>query len=114
VARAAPPTTRVTTPPAPAAPVLVSSGAGYSEYRLSGPATILLTASGKCWVEIRQSGPSGPVLYVGNLVAGDSKGAPGSAWMRLGNPSNVIVRVNGVPISPPSLIAGEPYNLQFE
>jgi hypothetical protein len=115
VARAAPPTTRATTPPTvPAAPVLVSSGAGYSEYRLSRPATILLTASGRCWVEIRQSGPSGPILYEGNLVAGDSKGAPASTWVRLGNPSNVTVRVNGVPISPPSLIAGEPYNLQFE
>jgi hypothetical protein len=114
VARAAPPTTRATTPAAPAAPVLVSSGAGYSEYRLSGPATILVTASGRCWVEIRQSGPSGPVLYEGNLSAGDRKGVPGSTWVRLGNPSNVTVRVNGVPISPPSLIAGEPYNLQFE
>ena len=116
VARAAPPTTRATTPPAPApaAPVLVSSGAGYSEYRLSRPATILLTASGRCWVEIRQTGPSGPVLYEGNLVAGDTKGAPASTWVRLGNPSNVTVRVNGVAISPPSLIAGEPYNLQFE
>jgi hypothetical protein len=26
----------------------------------------------------------------------------------------VTVRVNGVTISPPSLVAGEPYNLQFE
>jgi hypothetical protein len=87
---------------------------GYSEYRLSGPATIVVSASGRCWVEIRQNGPSGPVLYQGNLVAGDTRGAPGSTWLRLGNPSNVTVRVNGVPISPPSLVAGEPYNLQFE
>jgi hypothetical protein len=53
-------------------------------------------------------------MYQGILVAGDTKGAPGSTWVRLGNPSNVTVRVNGVTISPPSLIAGEPYNLQFE
>jgi hypothetical protein len=115
--QAAPPTTRATVPataPPPAAPVLVSSGAGYSEYRLSGPATIVLSASGRCWVEIRQSGPSGPVLFQGVLVAGETQGAPGSTWVRLGNPSNVTVRVNGVTISPPSLIAGEPYNLQFD
>jgi hypothetical protein len=111
-----PPTTRAVTKPAPApaAPVLVSSGVGYSEYRLSGPATIVLSASGRCWVEIRQSGPSGPMLFQGVLLAGETQGAPGLTWVRLGNPSNVTVRVNGVIISPPSLIAGEPYNLQFD
>jgi hypothetical protein len=118
VPRAAPPppttTATTTVKPPPAAPVLVSSGVGYSEYRLAGPATIMLTASGRCWVEIRQNGPSGPLLYEGDLLAGDSRGAPGSTWVRLGNPSYVTVQVNGVTISPPSLIAGEPYNLQFE
>jgi hypothetical protein len=112
-AAATTPPTSPTTAPA-AAPVLIGSGAGYAEYRLLGPATIVLTASGPCWVEIRQNGPTGPVLYEGNLVAGDTKAAPGSAWVRLGDPSNVTVRVNGVTISPPSLVAGEPYNLQFE
>ena len=103
-----------TTALAAAAPVLVSSGVGYSEYRLSGPATVVLTASGLCWVEIRQNGPSGPLLYQGDLVAGETKGTPDSAWVRLGDPSHVTVQVNGVTISPPSLVAGEPYNLQFE
>jgi Domain of unknown function (DUF4115) len=105
-----PPTTAL----AAAAPVLVNSGVGYSEYRLSGSATVVLTASGLCWVEIRQSGPSGPLLYEGDLVAGETKGTPGSTWVRLGDPSHVTVQVNGVTISPPSLVAGEPYNLQFE
>ncbi len=114
--QATPPTTRAAPKPAPtpAGPVLVGSGAGYSEYRLSGPATIVLSASGRCWVEIRESGPSGAVLFQGVLVAGETQGAPASTWVRLGNPSNVTVRVNGVTISPPSLIAGEPYNLQFD
>jgi hypothetical protein len=98
----------------PPSPVLVTSSAGYSEYRLSGPANILLSASGTCWVQIRQNGPTGQVLYEGDLHAGDTHGTPGSTWLRLGNPSQVTITVNGVTLSPPSLVAGQPYNLQFE
>jgi Domain of unknown function (DUF4115) len=106
-----------TTTPAPAptpTPILVTSASGYSEYRISGPATISISAVGTCWVEIRQAGPSGQVLFEGDLDAGDTHAAAGSIWIRLGNPSQVTVSVNGAVISPPSLVAGEPYNLEFE
>jgi hypothetical protein len=92
----------------------VASGAGYSEYRVSRPATIVLRASGPCWVQIRQNGPGGPVTYQGDLLAGMTRAATGPSWLRLGDPSQVTVTVNGVAISPPSLVAGEPYNLQFD
>jgi hypothetical protein len=111
---AAPPSTKAAALAPPASPVLVTSSAGYSEYRLSGPATIILAASGTCWVQIRQGGPAGQVLYEGDLHAGDKRGTPGSTWLRLGNPAAVTITVNGVALSPPTLIAGQPYNLQFE
>jgi hypothetical protein len=65
-------------------------------------------------VQIRQNGPTGQVLFQGDLYAGDTQRAPGSTWVRLGNPSKVTITVNGVPLSPPSLVAGQPYNVQFE
>jgi hypothetical protein len=110
----APASAPVTTPAPHPAPVLVTTSAGYSEYRLSGPATILLTASGTCWVQIRQAGPTGTVLYQGDLYAGQTHPANGPIWLRLGNPTKVTITVNGVALSPPSLVAGEPYNLQFD
>jgi hypothetical protein len=126
--RAAPPShpaARAAAPPAstpapastlapPPGPVLVTTSAGYSEYRLSGPATIVLTASGTCWVQIRQDGPTGSVLYQGDLYAGQTRPANGPLWLRLGNPTQVTITVNGAALSPPSLVAGEPYNLQFD
>ena len=32
---------------------------------------------------------------------------------RLGNPTAVVVTVNGTSISPPGLVAGQPYDLRF-
>jgi hypothetical protein len=110
----APVPTSATTVAPPPAPVLVTTSAGYSEYRLSGPATIVLTASGTCWVQIRRDGPTGTVLYQGDLYAGQTHPANGPIWLRLGNPTQVTITVNGTALSPPSLIAGEPYNLQFD
>jgi hypothetical protein len=105
------PATTVAPPPAP---VLVTTSAGYSEYRLAGPATIVLAASGTCWVQIRQDGRAGPVLFQGDLYAGQTRPAHGPIWLRLGNPTQVTITVNGAALSPPSLVAGEPYNLQFD
>jgi hypothetical protein len=105
------PATTLAPPPGPA---LVTTSAGYSEYRLSGPTTIVLTASGTCWVQIRQDGPTGSVLYQGDLYAGQTHPANGPLWLRLGNPTQVTITVNGAALSPPSLVAGEPYNLQFD
>jgi hypothetical protein len=110
------PTTAVPTtvaPPSPS-PVLVTSTSGYSEYRTAGPATIVLAGTGRCWVEIRQSSPDGQVLYQGVLLAGQTRTLGGSVWVRLGNPTAVSLTVNGKALAPPSLVPGEPYNLQFE
>jgi hypothetical protein len=112
--RAAPTTVPTTVAPASAGPVLVTSTSGYSEYRTSGPATIVLAGTGRCWVEIRQSSPDGQVLYQGILLAGETRTLDGSVWVRLGNPTAVSLTVNGKAIAPPSLVPGEPYNLQFD
>jgi len=109
--RPAPPVTY----PAPAAtPVLVTSATGYSEYRISGSAAIVIAATGTCWIEIRQSGPAGLVLFEGDLIAGDTHDIAGFTWVRLGDPTEVKVTVNGDAIATPSLVAGDPYNLQFD
>jgi hypothetical protein len=123
---ASPPRRAAATPPAhpvqvqtpapvvPAIPVLVTSASGYSEYRTSTAATIVISATGTCWVEIRQAGPSGPLLYEGDMVAGETHDTAGAIWMRLGDPTKVRVTVNGDAIAPPALVAGNPYNLQFD
>ena len=46
-------------------------------------------------------------------MAGQSRAINGPAWVRLGNPERHVVTVDGGSISPPGLIAGEPYDLQF-
>jgi hypothetical protein len=99
---------------APVAAALVTSRAGYAEYRLSRPVAVVLFASGPCWLQIRQGGPAGQLLFQGDLLAGDSRGLTGATWVRLGNPGAVRITVNGTNIAPPTLVPGEPFNLQFD
>jgi len=101
-------------PVVPATPVLVTSASGYSEYRTSESAAIVVSATGTCWVEIRQAGPTGPLLYEGDMVAGGTKDTAGPIWIRLGDPTKVTVTVNGDAIAAPGLVAGDPYNLEFD
>jgi hypothetical protein len=98
---------------APTPAVLVTDSPGSSTYHVDTSATIRLAARGSCWVEIRQSSPTGPLLYEGDLLAGQTRAVGGPAWVRLGNPTSMVVTVNGTSISPPGLVAGEPYDLQF-
>jgi hypothetical protein len=110
-------------PPAPSGPAsigpaasgaaLITSSAGSSTYHVAASATISLQATGSCWVEIRQTGPSGRVLFEGDLVAGESRSTGGPAWVRLGNPTAMVVSVDGASIAPPGLVAGQPYDLLF-
>ncbi len=106
-----PSTTSPTTVPPP---TLVAGSTGYSLYRLPVASTILVAAAGRCWVEIRGHGPSGRLIYEGILVAGQSTSAKGRVWVRLGNPTAVTVSVNGHDLAPPAMVAGVPYDLQFE
>lgn len=92
---------------------LVSSTAGASTYRIGPSATVAVQANGTCWVEIRQSTPQGAVLFEGSILAGQSRAVSGPAWVRLGNPTSVAITVDGTSISPPGIVSGEPYDLQF-
>ena len=118
--RAAPPITEpahsaVAGAPARAAPAtLISSTPSVALYSLRGPATITLTASsGVSWVELRRGDQSGAIVYQGSLRPGQAQTITGPAWVRLGNPTAVVIAVNETPITAPALTAGEPYDLQF-
>ncbi len=113
---AVPPVASAQTSPttAPVTAMLVASSAGSSTYRVDASATITFRAgTGTCWVEIRQTGPYGPVMFTGDLLAGQIREVNGPIWVRLGNPGVIAITVNGTLISPPGMTTGEPYDLQF-
>lgn len=114
--QATPPVASARTSPttAPVTAILVASSVGSSTYRVDASATITFRAGdGACWVQIRQTGPYGPVLFTGDLLAGQTRDVNGPIWVRLGNPRVIAVTVNGTSISPPGMTGGKPYDLQF-
>ena len=117
--KASPPTTLPvpTTPPATVASypaVLVSSSGGTATYQLSSPsASIVVRAKGRCWLEVRANSPLGQIVYEGILDAGQQSSVTGPAWLRVGDPPEVAVRVNGQKMPVPGAGVAEPLNLQF-
>jgi hypothetical protein len=117
--KASPPTTLPvpTTPPATVASypaVLVSSRGGTATYQLSSPsASIVVRAKGRCWLEVRANSPLGQIVYEGILDAGQQSSVTGPAWLRVGDPPEVAVRVNGQKMPVPGAAVAEPLNLQF-
>jgi hypothetical protein len=108
-----PTSTTTTAPPAKPA-VLVSSQNGTATYELSSAsASIVVSASGPCWLEVRANSPLGQIVYEGTLEAGVHFSVTGPAWIRLGNPPAVAVKVNGTPMTVPDAQVGLPVNLQF-
>jgi hypothetical protein len=108
-----PRTTTTTAPPAKPA-VLVSSQNGTATYQLrSASASIVVSATGPCWLEVRANSPLGQIVYEGTLEAGGRSTVTGPAWIRLGNPPVVAVKVNGTPMTVPGAQVGLPLNLQF-
>jgi Domain of unknown function (DUF4115) len=113
-ATSAPPRTTTTTAPPVKPAVLVSSQNGTATYQLrSASASIVVTASGPCWLEVRANSPLGQIVYEGTLEAGGRSTVTGPAWIRLGNPPVVAVKVNGTPMTVPGAQVGLPLNLQF-
>ncbi len=107
-----PQTTTTTAAPKPA--TLVSSGGGSATYQLTSPsASIVVHASGPCWIEVRAGSPGGQVIYEGTLAAGQQSSVTGPAWIRLGDPPNVSVSVDGTHMHVPGATAAVPLNLQF-
>ncbi len=118
--KAAPPTTTApvpTTSPVTVAShpaVLVSSAKGTATYQLSSPsASIVVKAKGSCWLEVRANSPLGQIVYEGILEAGQQSSVTGPAWIRLGDPPEVAVRVNGQKMPVPGSAVAVPVNLQF-
>jgi uncharacterized protein DUF4115 len=106
-----------TTPPVTEASypaVLVSSAGGTATYQLSSPsASIVVTAKGRCWLEVRANSPLGQIVYEGILEAGQQSSVTGPAWLRVGDPPEVSVRVNGTRMPVPGAAQAVPLNLQF-
>jgi hypothetical protein len=117
--KSAPPTTAPvpTTSPVTVAShpaVLVSSAKGTATYQLSSPsASIVVKAKGSCWLEVRANSPLGQIVYEGILEAGQKSSVTGPAWIRLGDPPEVAVRVNGQKMPVPGAALAVPVNLQF-
>jgi hypothetical protein len=104
--------TTTTTPPKPA--VLVSSQNGTATYELkSASASIVVSSTGPCWFEVRANSPLGQIINEGTLEAGSRFSVTGPAWIRLGNPPAVAVKVDGTPMTVPDSEVGLPLNLQF-
>jgi hypothetical protein len=106
-----------TTPPATVASypaVLVSTSGGTATYQLSSPsASIVVTAKGRCWLEVRANSPLGQIVYEGILEAGQQSSVTGPAWLRVGDPPEVAVRVDGTRMPVPGSTHAVPLNLQF-
>lgn len=104
--------TTTTAPPEAAA--LVSTAAGTATYHISSTSdSIVVSAKGPCWLEVRADSPSGQVVYEGTLEAGQRSSVTGPAWIRLGDPPEVDVLVNGKRLGPPGAEVAAPLNLQF-
>lgn len=111
-APAAAPTTTPTASSVPPALTATSSTSTDAIYTVTGGQLQLsLTASGPCWVELRSGSPTGPVVYEGTIQAGSSQdfSAGGGAWLRLGDPGGVQLRINGSPVQLPSV--ANPFNV---
>jgi hypothetical protein len=94
--------------------VLLSSSGGTATYQLSSPsASIVVRAKGRCWLEVRANSPLGQIVYEGILEAGQQSSVTGPAWLRVGDPPEVAVRVNGQKMPVPGASLAVPLNLQF-
>ena len=104
-----------TTNPAPPKPaILLSASGGTATYELRSPsASIVVSATGPCWLEVRANSPLGQIIYEGILYAGQYSKVTGPAWIRLGNPPAVAVKVDGTVMSVPGAQSAVPLNLQF-
>jgi hypothetical protein len=112
------PSTSTTTQPTasthPRPVELISSVGGTDTYQLtSRTASIVVTARGPCWVEVRAGSPAGQVVTEETLEAGQQAKVTGPAWIRLGDPPNASVTVDGTPTTVPGAQSGVPLNLDF-
>ncbi len=106
------------TPPSAATQTTVtqlSTGSGSATYQVSSSKlTLALMVTGPCWVEAKPSATSFTTLYQGVLQAGVAKTlkARGSIWVRLGDPGNVQVSLDGAAVHLP-VSGATPFNLSF-
>lgn len=95
--------TSTTTTTTPTAQVQTGPGGTITVAVPASTLSVQVTARGPCWVRV-QAGATGPTLDEGLLQAGETRTWPGSPGLalRLGNPSAVVLTVNGEPIALPA------------
>jgi hypothetical protein len=98
----APSTAAATTVPAPAVAATTSTEPGGVQ-AAAPPGTTRIrlavrAARGDCWLSVRRGSAAGAVLFEGFLFEGEGRTFVGRRlWVRMGAPSNLVVRVNGAP-----------------
>jgi cytoskeleton protein RodZ len=61
----------------------------------------IIATSGESWVEVRKNSSAGTVLFSGTLAKGKAKVFVSKVlWLRLGNPSALLLRVEGRAVKP--------------
>jgi hypothetical protein len=100
--------------PLPVSVQLIASNSTTATYQLSGSSPITLQVTGDCWVDVHQGGATGPSVLTTTLVPGQTESFSGAVWMRLGNPTAVVIRVGTSAVPPAPITAGQPYDLDFQ
>jgi transcriptional regulator with XRE-family HTH domain len=92
-----PPATSPSRPPAPARAVTHPHSRPPAR---KAPTLVLTAARGDCWLSVHAGSPSGPLLYEGILPSGRSLWfARNILWIRMGDPSSLTARLDGVPVT---------------
>jgi hypothetical protein len=86
-------------------PAPTTGGTSPAPERVRAHATgvrLTLRATADTWVEVRAGSPDGEGLYAGILPEGTVKRFRGTRiWVRFGAASNLIARLNGMPLRLP-------------
>lgn len=71
-------------------------------HRLSArPRIVLAAAGGECWIAVRLGSRAGPLLYENLLQPGQTVSfARRALWVRVGAPSNLLLKVDGRRLAP--------------
>lgn len=94
----------VTEPSGSEAPAEAPAAGAQAEPQGNAAATVVLRAAGgDCWLSVRRGSANGELLFEGFLFQGETRRfeAP-RVWMRIGNPANLVARLDGKRLDLPS------------
>jgi cytoskeleton protein RodZ len=62
---------------------------------------VVVASSGSSWLWIRSGSATGPTVYEGTLLEGKTLSVSlkhGSVWIRIGDPTSIVIRLGGSPV----------------